>query len=394
VKTTSGDDLPYLLMRSSVLKKQLVAFATEPRFEQDLQPALDAAAPDGTMEEQRWIEVLDNFIMRYRFPGGDTVIDRFLQAHENVDPVDRDLLLRWRDPVDGIFEVVRNDHDSSVLLNLIDDLEYSVYFNTGHTLADLGGDVAFVTARLAPLTADSWVVSGMVHCYPALAAAMLARLAIELARQRHEQFPGVSTTGDRAAELARTDLPGPPQQPEDLKIPKAMRPAAEAIIEITDRVCAWLLDEEYAALARKAVAKLARKRPSPISSGRPATWAGAVVYALGQINFLFDRASEPYATADDLSEAFGVAKSTLGTKAKQVRDALKLGYASADFLTESMVEASPFVWFVSLDGLVIDARQLSLPQQTEAFMRGIIPYIPALGRAGTQGWLAASGARP
>jgi len=32
------------------------------------------------------------------------------------------------------------------------------------------------------------------------------------------------------------------------------------------------------------VAKLARKRPSPIQSGRASTWAGAVVYALGQVN--------------------------------------------------------------------------------------------------------------
>jgi Domain of unknown function (DUF6398) len=41
-----------------------------------------------------------------------------------------------------------------------------------------------------------------------------------------------------------------------------------------------------------------------------------VIYALGQVNFLFDASSEPYLTADDLSAAFGVAKSTLGSKAK------------------------------------------------------------------------------
>ncbi len=66
----------------------------------------------------------------------------------------------------------------------------------------------------------------------------------------------------------------------ELKIPVAMRPAAEAIIALTDQVCLELLDEEYAGLARSVVAKLARKRPSPIQSGRASTWAGAVVYAL------------------------------------------------------------------------------------------------------------------
>ena len=55
---------------------------------------------------------------------------------------------------------------------------------------------------------------------------------------------------------------------DELKIPTAMRAVAEAIIVLTDEVCADLLDEEYASLARRVVAKLARKRPSPIQSGR------------------------------------------------------------------------------------------------------------------------------
>jgi hypothetical protein len=128
---------------------------------------------------------------------------------------------------------------------------------------------------------------------------------------------------------------------DELKIPSLTRPAAETIIALTDEVCADLLDEEYASLARRVVAKLARKRPSPIQSGRPPTWAGAVVYALGQVNFLFDSSTTPYATADDLSAAFGVAKSTLGAKAKQVRDLTKMDYGTPEFLREDIVDATP-----------------------------------------------------
>jgi hypothetical protein len=61
-----------------------------------------------------------------------------------------------------------------------------------------------------------------------------------------------------------------------------VRPVAEEVIKITHEVSAKLLDAEYAALARQVVAKLARKRPSPQLSGRHATWAAAVVYALGE----------------------------------------------------------------------------------------------------------------
>jgi len=75
---------------------------------------------------------------------------------------------------------------------------------------------------------------------------------------------------------------------DELNISKATGPVAEEIIGITEEVCAKLLDAEYASLARQVVAKLARKRPSPLLGGRRVTWAAAVVYALGQVNFLFD----------------------------------------------------------------------------------------------------------
>jgi Domain of unknown function (DUF6398) len=70
---------------------------------------------------------------------------------------------------------------------------------------------------------------------------------------------------------------------DELKIPKGLRPVADDIVVITDRVCSAILDEEYADLARRAVAKLARKRPSPLPGGRRATWAAGVLYALGQV---------------------------------------------------------------------------------------------------------------
>jgi hypothetical protein len=170
---------------------------------------------------------------------------------------------------------------------------------------------------------------------------------------------------------------------DELKIPNATRPVAEEIIKITDVVCATLLDAEYAVLARQVVAKLARKRPSPLLSGRRATWAAGVVYALGQVNFLFDPSREPFLTADELSEAFGLAKSTMGSKAKQIRDLLKMDYNSPEFMRADVADDNPAVWFVEVDGLIMDARSLSLNLQTTAFARGYIPYIPALGRDGT-----------
>jgi hypothetical protein len=167
-----------------------------------------------------------------------------------------------------------------------------------------------------------------------------------------------------------------------LKIPAANRPVAENIIQITDLVCAKLLDEEYAELARQAVAKLARKRPSPLLGGRPSTWASAVVYALGQANFLFDRSQQLHCTPDELSEAFGVAKSTMSNKAKQVRDLLKMDFA-AQWQRADMLEQNPAFWFIQVDGFIVDVRSMPVDIQVEAYLRGIIPYVPALGPEGT-----------
>jgi hypothetical protein len=177
---------------------------------------------------------------------------------------------------------------------------------------------------------------------------------------------------------------------DELKIPMGLRPVADEIVGITDSVCLSVLDEEYADLARRAVAKLARKRPSPLHSGRRATWAAGVVYALGQVNFLTDPASEPCATADQLSAAFGVAKSTMSNKAKQVRDLLRIDYFSPEFARADVVAQSPLAWIIEVNGVAMDARHTSFEIQVEAFQRGLIPYIPALGpdetaaRAGSQ----------
>lgn len=68
----------------------------------------------------------------------------------------------------------------------------------------------------------------------------------------------------------------------------------EALIEMTDSFAGRYLDEDYKILCRKLIDKMSRKRQVPFLTGRPEIWAAAVVYALGQLNFLFDKSFEPY----------------------------------------------------------------------------------------------------
>lgn len=107
-------------------------------------------------------------------------------------------------------------------------------------------------------------------------------------------------------------------------VPKNMEARYAQITTLTDVVCKDHLSEEYAALSRKAVAALCRKRPSPIVRGEANIWACAVVQALGQVNFLSDKSTKPYMATATLQELFGVSKSSAGNKAAFVRDALKM----------------------------------------------------------------------
>ena len=106
------------------------------------------------------------------------------------------------------------------------------------------------------------------------------------------------------------------------RVPKALGEIYAVITTITDTFCRERLNEEYGELARFAAAALCRKRPSPLSRGKPKTWACGILYALGQVNFLPDKSFEPHMSLGELCELMGVGKSTGPAKAKVISDAL------------------------------------------------------------------------
>src|SRR4051812_49232701 len=97
-----------------------------------------------------------------------------------------------------------------------------------------------------------------------------------------------------------------------------------AILILVRDFCAKELNEEYFELSEKLIAKLSKKKDVPFVSGKPEIWAAAVIHALGSINFLFDRASKPHKTVDEINAFFGTNKSTVTSKSKQIRDLLDL----------------------------------------------------------------------
>jgi hypothetical protein len=163
-------------------------------------------------------------------------------------------------------------------------------------------------------------------------------------------------------------------------IPKGMLAIYERIVGLTDDVCDRQLNSEYRDLARGMTGALCRKRPSPLTSGQPRTWAGGVVYVLGRINFLGDRSFPPYMTTADFCAAFGVGESTVHAKARVIEKTLRIGVFDPKWALPSLLGSNPLVWMAEVNGLLVDLRTMPREVQEVAFAKAIIPYIPADGQ--------------
>jgi hypothetical protein len=147
---------------------------------------------------------------------------------------------------------------------------------------------------------------------------------------------------------------------------------AQQLIEMTGEYCDQYLDEDYKQLAEKLILKMKRKRDVPFLRGRVNTWAAAVIYALGQINFLFDQSFEPYVAARDIPKYFGVSQSTVGQKAKAIRDMFDLFYWDPEFSTQAMRDSDPHKGKVVIDGIIVPIDMLPPDVQEELRRQGIV----------------------
>jgi len=186
---------------------------------------------------------------------------------------------------------------------------------------------------------------------------------IDKACNRHRGASG------HMAQLSRNTPPPP--------VPKAMLPTYEAIVALTDTFCAAHLNADYRDLAHRMAASLCRKRPSPVSSGQPRTWACGIIHVIGQLNFLSDPSFEPFMTMAQVAAGFGVGQSTASAKAKAISAALGPHRMDPQWMLPSLAGSNPLIWMAEVNGLLVDLRTMPREVQQIAFDQGMIPYIPA-----------------
>lgn len=159
-------------------------------------------------------------------------------------------------------------------------------------------------------------------------------------------------------------------------VPKAMQWRYAEITALTDDFCIKKLNEEYAHLVRLATAALCRKKPSPLQRGSALSWSCGIIYAIGFVNFLFDKTTLPYVSACELASAFEISQSTAGNKSKQIRSLLKMHPFDHRWLLPSKIADSPMAWMIAFNGFIVDVRTLPKEIQVRAWEKGIIPYVP------------------
>ncbi|HEV2373048.1 MAG TPA: hypothetical protein VGS19_12850 [Streptosporangiaceae bacterium] len=175
-----------LVKQAGSLKPRLVEFALSPRFDHELSALIERNFPGGFVADEPLLSMtLDYFMLQHRLPSGTTVVEEFVTAHPELSAAEQDLLLGWRDVVEGVFEVAGKDGDTVMLVNLLDELTYRTRSNMGCQAFRTLKKQMIVICRLVRI-GDDWLVSGNLATFPVSARQDMLVAAAEQAMRSPE----------------------------------------------------------------------------------------------------------------------------------------------------------------------------------------------------------------
>lgn len=162
------------------------------------------------------------------------------------------------------------------------------------------------------------------------------------------------------------------------RVPSALKAKYQQIEKLIVGYSNDNLDENYREYCLFLTAALARKKDSPLVKGKANLWACGVIHAIGMVNFLFDKHTKPYVRASQMYSHFGVSSSSGSAKSKFIRDAFDIYPSDPNWTLPNRLLENPLVWLASVNGQVVDIRDMPLEIQEQALEQGIIPFIPKL----------------
>ena len=167
-------------------------------------------------------------------------------------------------------------------------------------------------------------------------------------------------------------------------VPLQFQSISQQLIQRTDAFCQSYLTEEYAVLCRKLAVAVCRERLAALHRGSVQSWACSIVYAIGDLNFLFDPARSPYMSQRKLCELSGVRQHlVVRRKLRPIVVLLDMLVFDPDWTLPSRQIDNPLVSLIVVNGELVDVRDVS-PDLLEATSRDV-PRPPRRPPAGEQG---------
>lgn len=282
----------------------------------------------------------------------------------------------WRNAVSDDFCICRELKKHAVFLKVNEPIAYGVVGLTQTFREIFGSDLpVMVHAVLLPFQGQI-IYDGLLSPFE-VDFDLAARRAVNVLLQEAKKLHGFVTS------LPMSDKPRPPKPARARPIAKEtpakqdQDEAVQSVIALVDQFCMKHLNKEYAELSRKLAEKLARKRPSPLLKGSPNAWASGIVRVIGGVNFLHDKTLTPYMRAADIDQHLGCSSSTAAARAAEIRKLLKIRALDPQWTLPSRLDDNPMVWMLEVNGFVIDVRRAARELQEQAYLQGLIPYIPA-----------------
>lgn len=331
--------------------------------------------PTASVEEYMQLDPQDRYLVHEAYRGRTDLIDAFIAENpQQFSAEEREIVSSWRHMVFGKFYFHRQMAKHAIFLSTDNPM-------IAYGVVALADPFPTMFRRPPPVLLEATLLPFKDRIiYDSILSPHSVILGPGIRRSLEEDFKR-----EKATRGIVTSLPafqGPPIAIKPKPAPKKREKAAATeigreIIELVDRFCREELNEEYADLCRKMAEKLAGKRPSPLISGKPNTWACGIVRTIGWVNFLDDREQHPHMKLTAIDKAFGVGQSTGQGKSSLIRKLLKIRHFDAEWTLPSRMESNPMIWMIQVNGFMMDARSAPREVQEIAFEKGLIPYMPA-----------------
>lgn len=308
-------------------------------------------------------------------------IEAFLSANPfEFAPDELEIVSSWRHYVAGQFIAFRQLSRHAVFLTTDEPTR-------AYGVVALAEPVEHIMGRPLPVMTQTVLLPFRdVIVYDGLLSSMNVYFGPGIRRSFNETYQKAKSRGIitrlPAAQTGQEPMSSKVQKTKRRKSPPRRAPGdvndvLKIVTGLTDQFCRDCLNDEYAELCRQLAQKLARKRPSPLLSGKPNAWACGIVRTIGRVNFLGDPKQDPHVRTPQIDEAFQVSQATASARAKAICDLLDIVPLDPAWTLPSRLESNPLVWMFKVNGLLMDLRHAPRGAQVAAFEQGLIPYIPA-----------------